>query len=220
MGAGNKALLEQLGLQKSELIKEPSTGPPETFPSLQFRPVKVVEERSEERKYLLVVKKEMREHMRNSEYALALDTKKPDMERYSDRFHCLNGTKTQLQLPWDRFPKELRPRAGAENAKASRGKRKLEANKRELAPKTKKRRTRDVDVKQKLEELEEREKGRKEEEEEAEEEEEGAEGAVEEVEEDLDEEMDEGTDYINNYFDNGENYLEDDGDPLEEGGVF
>ena len=36
----------------------------------------------------------------------------------------------------------------------------------------------------------------------------------------MDEELDEGTDYANNYFDNGENYLDDEDDNLDEGGIF
>ena len=42
------------------------------------------------------------------------------------------------------------------------------------------------------------------------------------IEEDevMDEELDEGTDYANNYFDNGENYLDDEDDNLDEGGIF
>ena len=36
----------------------------------------------------------------------------------------------------------------------------------------------------------------------------------------IDEEMDDGTDYANNYFDNGEGYLDEDDDNLDEGGIF
>ena len=35
-----------------------------------------------------------------------------------------------------------------------------------------------------------------------------------------DEEMDGGTDYANNYFDNGEEYLDDEDDNLDEGGIY
>jgi len=46
------------------------------------------------------------------------------------------------------------------------------------------------------------------------------EDAIEIVEPELeDEEMDEGTDYANNYFDNGENY-EDDEDNMDEGPIY
>ena len=36
----------------------------------------------------------------------------------------------------------------------------------------------------------------------------------------VDEELDEGTDYANNFFDNGENYLDDEDDNLDEGGIY
>ena len=35
-----------------------------------------------------------------------------------------------------------------------------------------------------------------------------------------DEEMDDGTDYANNFFDNGEGYLDEDDDNLDEGGIY
>lgn len=53
--------------------------------------------------------------------------------------------------------------------------------------------------------------------------EEGEEKDPEEIEgqeEDIDEEMDLGTDYMNNYFDNGETYLDDDDENLEDGPIY
>merc|ERR1712198_514177 len=41
-----------------------------------------------------------------------------------------------------------------------------------------------------------------------------------EDEDDLDEEMDGGTDYASNYFDNGEGYEDGDDDNLDEGGIY
>ena len=59
----------------------------------------------------------------------------------------------------------------------------------------------------------------KEEEEEKEGEEED--GVMDEYEEDdPDEEMDEGTDYINSYFDNGESYLDEEDDNLDDGPIY
>lgn len=43
---------------------------------------------------------------------------------------------------------------------------------------------------------------------------------LQEEEEEEDEEMDGGTDYANNYFDNGEDFDEDDNDNLDEGGIY
>jgi DNA-directed RNA polymerase III subunit RPC7 len=46
-------------------------------------------------------------------------------------------------------------------------------------------------------------------------------GVMDEYEEDdPDEEMDEGTDYINSYFDNGENYLDEEDDNLDDGPIY
>lgn len=59
----------------------------------------------------------------------------------------------------------------------------------------------------------------KEEEEEKEGEEED--GVMDEYEDDdPDEEMDEGTDYINSYFDNGESYLDEEDDNLDDGPIY
>ena len=41
-----------------------------------------------------------------------------------------------------------------------------------------------------------------------------------EGEEDMDEELDEGTDYLASYFDNGEAYLEDEGNSADEGPIY
>ena len=41
-----------------------------------------------------------------------------------------------------------------------------------------------------------------------------------EEEEAEDEEMDGGTDYANNYFDNGEEFEDEDNDNLDEGGIY
>lgn len=53
-----------------------------------------------------------------------------------------------------------------------------------------------------------------------EEKEDGEEAAVDDMEDDLDEEMDEGTDYINSYFDNGESYLDEEDDNLDDGPIY
>ena len=36
----------------------------------------------------------------------------------------------------------------------------------------------------------------------------------------VDEELDEGTDYANNFFDNGEGYLDEDDEGMDEGGIY
>lgn len=98
---------------------------------------------------------------------------------------------------WRLFPAELRPKV--------------------LAKRLKSKSDKNVDVQQRLNQLEQMEENDedkvvKDDEEEVKEDEEI-------VEEEQDEEMDDGTDYANNYFDNGEDY-EDEDDNLDDGPIY
>lgn len=212
-GRGGKNL-EQLGVQKGEALPERVIGPPETFPPLEFRPVKPPQEKNIAESYLLVIKKEFREHMQNSQYHIQPEVTRPDIERYSDRYNMLPNRRGQLNLHWSRFPKELRP-----GALKSLKKRKNTKNGSSVNVKKARVSGKDVDVKLTLEELEKKESS-KDDADEVEDEEEGKVGdeIIEEDEED--EEMDDGTDYVGNYFDNGEDYIDEEDDALEEGGTF
>lgn len=207
--------LEQLGMQKGETLPERVIGPPETYPPLEFRPVQPAQEKNLAESYLLVVKKEFREHMQNSQFYIQPGVKRLDIERYSDRYQFLAGHRGQLSLNWSRFPKELHPTS----VSMLRKKRKKESEKVKIN--LKKARTKDMNVSETLEALEKKEALSMENNEE-----EGEDNAdkaeVEDMEEleEADEELDEGTDYFNSYFDNGDNYLDEEDDALEEGGVF
>ena len=117
-----------------------------------------------------------------------------------------------LLLPWDRFPKELRPGVQGKRPKVT------------VKPKMVKRGKIDIG---RLEELAQKEKGeekgsdeeKEQDSQEGEEEEEKKEEAEEE-EDEPDEEMDGGTDYANQYFESGDNYLDEEEDNLDEGGIF
>ena len=118
-----------------------------------------------------------------------------------------------LDLDWSQFPEELRPNFGKKKRTM-----KNIANKKSS-----------VDIEKTLSNLEQREKKaeadgeEKQEVDEDSEEEEGEEGRHSDLgseAEELDEEMDGGTDYANNYFDNGEDYVDDEDDNLDEGGIY
>lgn len=216
-GRGKGMTLEQLGVQKGEGLPERVLGPPETYPPLEYRPVQPTQEKNLAESYLLVVKKEFREHMQNSQYFIQPAVKRPDIERYSDRYQVLAGHRGQLSLNWSRFPKELHPTTIAAASK----KRKRRSAKFPVNVKVAKK-SKDVNISERLEALEKKEASVTEETEEdgdgeGEDKVEGEE--VEELEE-VDEELDEGTDYMNNYFDNGDSYLDEEDDALEEGGVY
>lgn len=215
-GRGKGMSLEQLGVQKGETLPERVIGPPETYPPLEFRPVQPTQEKNLAESYLLVVKKEYREHMQNSQFYIQPGVKRLDIERYSDRYQLLASHRGQLSLNWSRFPKELHPTS----VSMLRKKRKKESEK--VKVNLKKARTKDMNVSETLEALEKKEALSMENNEEEGEEDNADKAEVEDIEEleEADEELDEGTDYFNSYFDNGDNYLDEEDDALEEGGVF
>ncbi|KAL7642251.1 UNVERIFIED_CONTAM: hypothetical protein RMT77_006812 [Armadillidium vulgare] len=210
-GGFNKVLADQLGIQKSELVKETTSCTPETFPPLQFQPVKNFE-RSDLDNYKLMVKKEIREHFKNSEYFITLDNKKPDIERYSDRFHWLNN-KPRLHLDWSKYPKEL----WYEEEEKERKIRKKTGKKAKVNLKSARssvKVTDTIDIDEKLSKIKE-----KDEDEDEEKMEEENEGSVVDEEEDPDQDMDDGTDYMKSHFDNGESFGDDDEDDNLEAAV-
>ncbi|KAK7080542.1 DNA-directed RNA polymerase III subunit Rpc31 [Halocaridina rubra] len=213
-GRGRGMTLEQLGVQRGEVLPDNIVGPPETYPLLEFKPSQLPQKENME--YILCIKKDFQEHMQNSQYNIQPEVKNMDIERYSDRYQLLTSHRGQLSLTWSRFPKELHPMMASLPKK-----RKLKPAK--VVVNVKKARTKDINVNETLEELEKKEATAGVDETEEDEGGERENKAEEEVEEDLeevDEELDEGTDYINNYFDNGESYLDEEDDALEEGGVF
>lgn len=213
-GRGKGMSLEQLGVQKGETLPERVLGPPETYPPLEFRPVQPTQEKNLHESYLLVVKKDFREHMQNSQFYIQPGVKRLDIERYSDRYQVLASHRGQLSLNWSRFPKELHPTS----VSVLRKKRRKESEKSKVN--IKKVRTKDMNVSETLEALEKKEALSMEDNEEEGEEDNTDKAEVDAIEEEVDEELDEGTDYFNNYFDNGDSYLDEEDDALEEGGVF
>lgn len=199
---------EQLGFSKGEALPPPVLQPPPKYPPLEYKalPLTITNEMS----YLLELKREFAEYMRESPSNVLPVVIKKDIERYSDRYQDLITDKTsyETRYDWSRMPAELKPvvrkRKGQKVTKAAK------------KPKS-------VDVETKLQELEKKESTQQsdveEEEKEEEETEEKEDEHVEEEEEEIDEEMDEGTDYANNYFDNGEGYDEED-DNLDDGPIY
>ena len=132
--------------------------------------------------------------------------------------------KPLVGIDWKRYPKELAP-----SSKKSKSSKRSNAAKVNLNVKRRKANT-SVDPDQLLEKLEKNEVQEKDEDGNEGEEKSNAGSDKEDdeasnkddfdEEEVMDEELDEGTDYANNYFDNGENYLDEDDDNMDEGGIF
>lgn len=200
---------EQLGFSKGETLPPPVLQPPPKYPLLEYKalPLTITNEMS----YLLELKREFAEYMRESPDNVLPVVIKKDIERYSDRYQDLITDKTsyETRYDWSRMPAELKP--------IVRKRKGQKVTKPVKKPKN-------VDVETKLQELEKKESTQQsdveEEEKEEEETEEKEDEHVEEEEEEIiDEEMDEGTDYANNYFDNGEGYDEED-DNLDDGPIY
>ncbi|XP_031775361.1 DNA-directed RNA polymerase III subunit RPC7-like [Apis florea] len=199
---------EQLGFTKGEALPPPVLQPPPKYPSLEYKPMSLII--NTEMSYLLELKREYAEYMRESSNNVLPLVIKKDIERYSDRYQDLITDKSsyETRYDWSRMPAELKPQL-----------RKRKGQKFEKPLKKQK----NVDVESKLQELEKKESSQQsdteEEEKEEEETEEKDDEHAEDEEEELDEEMDEGTDYLNNYFDNGEGY-DDEDDNLDDGPIY
>ncbi|XP_076751448.1 RNA polymerase III subunit G [Xylocopa sonorina] len=199
---------EQLGFAKGEALPPPVLQPPPKYPPLEYKPLPL--NITTEMCYLLELKREYAEYMRESPNNVLPVVIKKDIDRYSDRYQDMITDKSSYdtRYDWSRMPAELKPQP-----------RKRKGPKIEKVEKKQK----NVDVETKLQELEKKESSQQsdveEEEKEEEETEEKDDEHAEEEEEEVDEEMDEGTDYVNNYFDNGEGY-EDEDDNLDDGPIY
>ncbi|KAG8196837.1 hypothetical protein JTE90_027550 [Oedothorax gibbosus] len=174
----------------TEDVPPPLNQPPPIYPQLLFKPVPLVT--GKKMMYTLTLKQEIRTSFRESGYFVQPVSVKKDIERYTDKYELVHAAD---QIAWDKalFPKEL-------FAEPQKKKKKVPATpKKEIA------------IVQKLEVLEEKEKKEEGDVEPEEEEEEMVE------EEDNEEELEDETDYASNYFDNGENYLDEDDDNDNEG---
>lgn len=226
-GTGLSFNAELLGVGRGqEAIPASLLTPPPLYPPRLAPPCPLVE--GPETDYLLAVRKEFLHQMKHSGFQLGGGSSSTTgattalkVDRYSDRYQTRQDV--PLQLDWSRFPSELRP----ENRKR-RVKRRPVVN---LAQVKNPNLVGQGDVINTLDELEKKEKSGNKSEDETEKKEGGSDGededkpklpgALEDSEGELeDEEMDDGTDYANNYFDNGEEYGDEDEDNLDEGGIY
>ncbi|XP_043233326.1 DNA-directed RNA polymerase III subunit RPC7-like [Amphibalanus amphitrite] len=207
-GANMSFNVEALGFGRGEALPQAAVAPPPIFPPLSTKPLPLDADLQQD--YMLVIKKELSIFWHDSPSYVTPPAVRGSIERYSDRYldQAAGGAQADRHTDLSRIPAELklasvavrkrrRDRTGPAPAKAAR---------------------RDADVTKRLEKLE-----KKETEGDAEErteEKEAGQESDEEVGETEDVELDEGTDYIQDYFDNGEDYLDPEDDALEEGPIF
>ncbi|XP_002730860.1 DNA-directed RNA polymerase III subunit RPC7-like [Saccoglossus kowalevskii] len=209
-GRGRGALAvaaEALGIGRGDL-PPPTLQPPPLFPPLQFKPVPLLS--GEDHDYMLALKQEYRGTMKDSPHYIKADSKKKDIERYSDKYQMNRNSDSIIgfQPDWERLPQELKIRV-----------RRLHKSRAAVNPTLPiSRKTKALsheEIEKKLQNLE-----HKEESQTVEENEEEKEGEEEEEEyyDEIDEE--EGTDYNATYFDNGEDFGLDEDDALDDGPVY
>ncbi|XP_033750305.1 DNA-directed RNA polymerase III subunit RPC7-like [Pecten maximus] len=200
--------VEALGFGRGEALPGPILQPPPLYPPTDFKPVPLLQ--GEEFDYMLALKQEFRGVMKRSPFYLQTSTNRKDIDRYSDKYQLNNDTENKWEPDWRRLPAELK----VTSKKPRKAKSTIQPN----IPK-KKRKVDGGDVSKTLEELEKiEEKGdESEDENEDENKNEGDDDAEEELYEE--DELEEETDYLLSYFDNGEDYNDGD-DDADEGPVY
>ncbi|KAL1421872.1 hypothetical protein MTO96_022587 [Rhipicephalus appendiculatus] len=211
-GGGMSFNVEQLGLTRQEAALTLCAQPPPAFPPLDFSPAPLVN--SEENTYLAVLLHEQRKNLLASSFNILPCKPQQTVERYSDRYRV---KAPDVIYDFDYFPAELKISKKTKKRKKSAN---IAGGGDSIAT--------GIDIQKKLQALEEKEAGGGDSGGEGEDEpgekkpKEGDDEEEEEAAEELDEEeeLEEETDYINNYFDNGEGYGDDEDDNLDDGAVF
>ncbi|XP_077571423.1 DNA-directed RNA polymerase III subunit RPC7 isoform X1 [Stigmatopora nigra] len=187
--------IEALGIGRGSM-PEARVGPSPLFPPTDFKPVPL--KVGEDMEYMLALKQEMRGVMQRMPRNLKFQTNKRDLEKYTERYLKEKQKAKDEWIPdWNVFPKELMPQNKTDKKagpKKKRGKISSKAAK---------------EVLNKLDELEKKgDNDKSDEEKPKNKENEGGGGDEEEEieEEEYEEEEVEDNDYIDNYFDNGEDF--------------
>ncbi|XP_004644111.1 DNA-directed RNA polymerase III subunit RPC7 [Octodon degus] len=205
--------IEAVGFSKGEKLPDGVLKPPPLFPDTDYKPVPLKTGESED--YMLALKQELRETMKRKPYFIEKVEEKPDIERYSKKY--IQVYKEEWIPDWRRFPREVMPRKKCRKAD----------------PKSKSTKGTDrvssllnaADVLKKIEELEKRGDGEKSDEENEEKEgsKENKEGDndsddanAEQEDYDEEEEQEEENDYINSYFEDGDDFGADSDDNMDE----
>ncbi|XP_028705406.1 DNA-directed RNA polymerase III subunit RPC7 isoform X3 [Macaca mulatta] len=188
--------IEAVGFSKGEKLPDVVLKPPPLFPDTDYKPVPLKTGEGEE--YMLALKQELRETMKRMPYFIETPEERQDIERYSKRYMKV------YKEEW--IPAGPKPKKAKDAGKGT-----------SL--------TNTADVLKKIEELEKRDDGEK-----SDEENEDKEGSKEkskegdddddddaaEQEEYDEEEQEEENDYINSYFEDGDDFGADSDDNMDE----
>ncbi|CAO2593094.1 DNA-directed RNA polymerase III subunit RPC7 [Lemmus lemmus] len=204
--------IEAVGFSRGEKLPDVVLKPPPLFPDTDYKPVPL--KTGEDEDYMLALKQELRETVKRMPYFIEAPEEKQDIERYSKRY--MKVYKEEWIPDWRRLPREMMPR--------KKGKKVDPKSKMAKAAGRGPSLTNSADVLKKIEELEKRGDGEKSDEENEDKEgskekdkdgddEEGEDAEQEEYDE---EEQEEENDYINSYFEDGDDFGADSDDNMDE----
>ncbi|KAG7243924.1 hypothetical protein INR49_006079 [Caranx melampygus] len=197
--------IEALGIGRGSM-PEARVGPSPLFPNTDFKPVPL--KVGEDEDYMLALKQEMRGTMQRLPHNIKAHNNKAEVERYTERYLRQSQMEDEEWTPdWNLFPKELMPQKKRPRAKAG--------TRRKTTGKMPRKDTHDV--LSKLDELAKKDDGNPEKSDDEAEKKPRNEEEEEEVEEEEydEEDIEEENDYIESYFDNGEDFAADSDDNMD-----
>ncbi|EGW05957.1 DNA-directed RNA polymerase III subunit RPC7 [Cricetulus griseus] len=209
--------IEAVGFSRGEKLPDVVLKPPPLFPDTDYKPVPL--KTGEDEDYMLALKQELRETVKRMPYFIETPAEKQDdIERYSKRY--MKVYKEEWIPDWRRLPREMMPRKKCKKADPK----SKTAKAADRGPSL----TNSADVLKKIEELEKRGDGEKSDEEN--EEKEGSKKKNKDGDDDDDdddndeaeqeeydeEEQEEENDYINSYFEDGDDFGADSDDNMDE----
>ncbi|KAM6930321.1 DNA-directed RNA polymerase III subunit RPC7 isoform 1-T2 [Xenentodon cancila] len=189
--------IEALGIGRGSM-PEARVGPSPLFPSTEFKPVPL--KAGEDEDYMLALKQEMRGTMQRLPHNIKVESGKAEVEKYTERYLKQRQIEDEGWTPdWNLFPKELKPQRKKPQTKTGTMKKNVKASQKDKA-----------DVLSKLDELAKKDDGNPDKSDDETEKKAKNEDDEEIEEEEYEEEdVEEDNDYIESYFDNGEDFAAD-----------
>ncbi|XP_068560132.1 DNA-directed RNA polymerase III subunit RPC7 [Cebidichthys violaceus] len=188
--------VEALGIGRGSM-PEARVGPNPLFPNTDFKPVPL--KAGEDEDYMLALKQEMRGTMQQLPHNIKAQSNKAEVERYTERYLKQRLIEDQDWSPdWNLLPKELMPKKKKTCAKKDTKKKTVKLSRKDAE-----------DMLNKLDNLAKKDEGNPEKSDDETEKKPGNEEEEIEEEECEEEDVEEENDYIDSYFDNGEDFAAD-----------
>ncbi|KAM8760199.1 DNA-directed RNA polymerase III subunit RPC7 isoform 1-T2 [Acanthopagrus schlegelii] len=199
--------VEALGIGRGSM-PEARVGPSPLFPNTDFKPVPL--KAGEEEDYMLALKQEMRGTMQRLPHNIKPNSSKAEVEKYTERYLKQKQAEDDEWTPdWNLFPKELMPQKKKTRVKPGTKKKTVISRKDAEA------------MLSKLDELAKKDDGNPEKSDDETDKKKGNEDDEEIEEEEYEEEdIEEENDYIESYFDNGEDFEAGSDDNMDGEGTY